>query len=422
MEDVFTSPKYAHAISLMARAPQEMQNSVISSGREVRASLQRFRASLADDVFNPAYFKDSKNDQNDDGTFGPNLNVTFPRFPCHQVWKDMINGPMPRLVNAVQQLIDWHFNTDTILGRQCGEQFVTSSIQSVLLPKDPNGKYQTIECEWRVADISQTVPPIFKTNPGCGANKYYNRRVVETDPVVMRTMKAAASLIAQGQLPYVNDPSMNNPTPGMEAIPGWGSTIVNFAQNTNGISQVLCLHYIYALQVEHNISFHQEVDRIFANIPLVTVVHANMKLWTRASEKATGAYEYLRMPNAPFHIKDGLRCSISCNDAIAMANAFNAFRSVHTPISVKIRLQEPTHDVLVLFRWYNLIVELQFHFSTILSLKTLSHTAYNISRIDPTFGSDIYCLRQIGAIWYPANETHRRQYGKQGVQVLIDKF
>ena len=81
------------------------------------------------------------------------------------------------------------------------------------------------------------------------------------------------------------------------------------------------------------------------------------------------------------HLKDILRCTLVLPDHAALVKAHAALVAKHKPVNTKDRRRDAPRDVLQTVWFEGLIVEVQFHFAAPLSLKTFSHAAYNISRV-----------------------------------------
>ena len=69
--------------------------------------------------------------------------------------------------------------------------------------------------------------------------------------------------------------------------------------------------------------------------------------------------------------------------------AYKALTAKYPAVSTKNRLGEPTHDVLCVIRYRGYLVEIQFHFRTVLALKSFSHAGFNILRMQTETAYDL---------------------------------
>ena len=77
--------------------------------------------------------------------------------------------------------------------------------------------------------------------------------------------------------------------------------------------------------------------------------------------------------------------------------AYDAALEAFEVLSVKNRLEEATHDVVLVARFEGVLVELQLHFAVVLAMKALSHGAYNFVRMDTT---NLWTMKQSGVFGY----------------------
>jgi hypothetical protein len=83
--------------------------------------------------------------------------------------------------------------------------------------------------------------------------------------------------------------------------------------------------------------------------------------------------------------KDGLRGSVLCKrgDHAVMEAAFTALVSAFGPPKVvKDRRAMLTRDVLCVFEYEHVLCEIQLHFRSVYMLKSLSHKAFDLSRLN----------------------------------------
>ena len=86
-----------------------------------------------------------------------------------------------------------------------------------------------------------------------------------------------------------------------------------------------------------------------------------------------------RDPNCRY-LKDVLRCTLLLDDHAALGRAHAALVSEYTPVTTKDRRKQLARDVLQTVWYEGIIVEVQFHFKSVVGLKAFSHVAYNIVR------------------------------------------
>ena len=82
-------------------------------------------------------------------------------------------------------------------------------------------------------------------------------------------------------------------------------------------------------------------------------------------------------------VKDGVRCSVICNDHASLINAHNALLAsplFEGKITKDRREERSCRDVLQVVLFKGFLCEVQFHFKSTLPLKVFSHAAYNIKR------------------------------------------
>ena len=115
-----------------------------------------------------------------------------------------------------------------------------------------------------------------------------------------------------------------------------------------------------------------------------------------AKIKDPDEYGELAKPQSQ-HLKDILRCTVACISVAALRAGFAAALGAFEVVSVKVRLAELTHDVVLVARFEGVLVELQLHFTVVLAMKALSHGAYNFVRMDTT---SLETMRDSGVFGY----------------------
>ena len=88
---------------------------------------------------------------------------------------------------------------------------------------------------------------------------------------------------------------------------------------------------------------------------------------------------------------------MACDGLAALGEAYDAALEAFEVVSVKDRLEEATHDVVLVARFEGVLVELQLHFAVVLAMKALSHGAYNFVRMETT---TLSAMRMSGVFGY----------------------
>ena len=108
---------------------------------------------------------------------------------------------------------------------------------------------------------------------------------------------------------------------------------------------------------------------------------APFKLIDRVHNKVQA--EYTTGPKPYLHrVTDLLRMGAVVKDHKSMQIAVGQFAQQFPFLKLKNRLAGPTHDVLVVFDFEGVLVEVQFSFAKINTVKLFSHVAYDYSRIN----------------------------------------
>ena len=141
-----------------------------------------------------------------------------------------------------------------------------------------------------------------------------------------------------------------------------------------------------------SVDFHRDMQALLD--PFGQYVAAKMKGYARikakCSKRGGGDYsavnlqkegEDSREPTIR-HVKDCLRASVLMGSHEDLAKAHAALIAAFKPVATKDRRGTHAHDVLQTV-WYNgIICEVQLHYRGCVVLKTLSHAAYNITRVE----------------------------------------
>ena len=176
---------------------------------------------------------------------------------------------------------------------------------------------------------------------------------------------------------------------------GWGYCIRRAVDGKNGVGH---LDYLFALCVVASPKFHAAAAAAFAAVAGCDHRPAPMKTHARCRAKLEDPDEYgeLAEPRSQ-HLKDILRCTVACDGLAALKAAYDAALEAFEVVSVKVRLEEATHDVVLVARFEGVLVELQLHFTVVLAMKALSHGAYNFVRMDTT---NLGTMRRSGVFGY----------------------
>jgi hypothetical protein len=157
------------------------------------------------------------------------------------------------------------------------------------------------------------------------------------------------------------------------------------------------LEYLLAQHLVISARFHVQMEALLS--PHGEYRAARMKSSTRCMAKTDVEGDYgakaleaegveVHQPLCR-HLKDVLRCTLVLADHAALGKAHAALLAKHKPVSTKDRRLLPPRDVLQTVWFEGLIVEVQFHFAAVMSLKVFSHAAYNISRVQTETLTDI---------------------------------
>jgi hypothetical protein len=106
--------------------------------------------------------------------------------------------------------------------------------------------------------------------------------------------------------------------------------------------------------------------------PFKSLDRINAKIF---SEYSNGPLPYMH------RVTDILRMGAEVKDHADLANVLRKFNAMHPFRKFKNRLVKPTHDVLTVFEWEGIMVEVQFSFKSINLMKKFAHTAYDMFRI-----------------------------------------
>ncbi len=147
--------------------------------------------------------------------------------------------------------------------------------------------------------------------------------------------------------------------------------------------------FVLALCVMHTAAFHRDMKAIME--PHGDVIHGKLKDPRRAKAKTTA--EYCGKKNGAGAlvvrpemrcVKDFLRVTVVVDDHRAMERALRALQDQFAIVSMKNRLTAGTHDAMCFVRLPGdgLIAEVQFSFRSVLLVKSFSHVAYRLARVD----------------------------------------
>jgi len=153
--------------------------------------------------------------------------------------------------------------------------------------------------------------------------------------------------------------------------------------------EITPLFYLQAQHLVISARFHVQMEALLS--PHGEYRAARMKSGTRCTAKTGNNGDYgaaalkaegieVHEPRCR-HLKDVLRCTLVLADHAALGKAHAALLAKHKPVGTKDRRLLPPRDVLQTVWFEGLIVEVQFHFAAVMSLKVFSHAAYNISRV-----------------------------------------
>jgi hypothetical protein len=211
-------------------------------------------------------------------------------------------------------------------------------------------------------DVYQNVPEMFE-----GKDGFTDFKFTECSEEVQNVFKEAALLIKNGYEPC---------GPGDD----FGVNVLKTSEKYNSVSYCT---YLIAQGIVIQEECHQEVAKTVANVPNVTFRPAPHKKWIRLDGKAE-EYKHEGVPKPAYRaIKDGVRCSVICNDHASLINAHNALLAsplFEGKITKDRREERSCRDVLQVVLFKGFLCEVQFHFKNTLPLKVFSHAAYNIKR------------------------------------------
>ena len=224
----------------------------------------------------------------------------------------------------------------------------------------------------------------------------------ELSPETMRTICAAAELLETGittdAAAHVSDPEIEVTNAGGD---GWGKVLREAARG-DFILGVTPLQVLYARHLVETTRFHAEIGELFEGMDGVVVSHANMKSMGRSQGKTEDPTKYADLENEAFHLKDILRKSVMAASIPALVAAFEKLAGRHTPVVVKPRITESTHDVLTVIWFRGLLVEVQFHLQDVVALKVSRafnpHISTPIGMLNAEFCSSLGYLATVGEI------------------------
>jgi len=150
------------------------------------------------------------------------------------------------------------------------------------------------------------------------------------------------------------------------------------------------LLYLLAASIPVYPAFVKMVKSTLSNFGELKV--AMLKGYGRSAVKTApdGDYSGFATPYSQ-HLKDILRCTLVVDTAEEMHAAYEAWAAApgQEIVVCKNRLEEPTHDVLMISRLEEsrMLCEIQLHFRSLVSLKAFAHAAYSVSRTDASNNS-----------------------------------
>ena len=153
--------------------------------------------------------------------------------------------------------------------------------------------------------------------------------------------------------------------------------LVNLSRSPNRHSYY---SYFFAKHINKCRRFDKAVGAAIVNAGAVPL-KAPFKSIDRVHAKVEA--EYTAGPEPFLHrVTDLLRMGAVVKDHKSMQHAVEQVGRKFPYLKLKNRLAGPTHDVLVVFDFEGLLVEVQFSFMDINLMKSFSHAAYDYNRID----------------------------------------
>ena len=133
-------------------------------------------------------------------------------------------------------------------------------------------------------------------------------------------------------------------------------------------------------QVLRSEGFHAAVEACLG--PIATkVVHAPFKSAVRACNKTKADYLKRARPEFQF-VTDVFRATGVVDNFRELEAVVAALDATFGIVKLKDRLDEGTHDVLVVVKFEGWLGEVQLAFASVELMKSFSHAAYSLERID----------------------------------------
>ena len=394
--DVFHQPCHLAALALAAgKAKQQIVHDSLVLAQEGLG----FHAQLVEDVFARATMDRSGALEHDKGADA---------FPALRLFQAMQSGSAQRVCRAVEAAVRIALDQPDSGGGGTVAQELAHAARD-LASKGDGGATQ---------DVPQVLDGM-RARADLGDLPGYD------DARPLALLPKADQATIQAMIDIVGTSA--SPTPAAELaavhISGDHDLWAREATGSSGWAKKICepsfqgyikgLHLLYARCVVASAGFHADMDRVFEGCCRgggCTVVHAPMKRFARAEDKAKDASDtgYGRRPNPWAHFKDVLRVAARFTSVAGLVAGYAALAKAHTPVGVQSRLGDSTHDVLVIIRYQGLLVEVQLHLGFVLDLHTLSRAAEGIVAAD---SADLLTLRARNLVAYPWTRKERMANG-----------
>lgn len=144
------------------------------------------------------------------------------------------------------------------------------------------------------------------------------------------------------------------------------------------------LDYLFARMMMISRDFHREMSGLLS--PYGRLASAPMKGFARAIAKCydgEDGYQDESIYKEPCgrYLKDLLRCSLFVKNHQDLVDAHTLLTQTYRPAGTKNRREIFPRDVLQVVWFQGILVEVQFHFDSVVCMKQFSHTAYNVARV-----------------------------------------
>ena len=155
--------------------------------------------------------------------------------------------------------------------------------------------------------------------------------------------------------------------------------LVHRLKKGRALTRFCAADYLYAALLPVYPEFATAMRTLLAGFGAVGV--ALLKSMARTEAKYDADYAAAAFP-AVMHVKDILRCAVSCSGHEEMLRARAAIGARYEVVSCKDRREAATHDVVVVIRFQGFLAEIQLHFTATRDLKAFAHAAFDLTRID----------------------------------------